>query len=402
MPVTKLFAAWVAPMTGPPVRDAAVVIDAGTIVGFGSAAAIRRAFPSGEDLDLGSAVILPGLVNAHTHLELSHLTPVPKPAGFVDWLLGLMQRAPAGGVSPADAVKRGIEQSLRFGVTSVGDISAMPGITRPFLAASPLAGVSYGEVRAMAKRRGFLDERLAAAVAPVADGRIVAGISPHAPYSIETHGYQRCLDAAIAAGLPLTTHLAESKDEAEFLADQTGPFRELWAVLDAWDDAVPRSVGGPIRFARDLGLLDYPTSLAHVNYCDDEELELLARGRASVVYCPRTHDYFGHPPHRWRDMLARGINVAIGTDSCASSPDLNLVDDLRLLHRIAPEIPVASLWELATTRAARAVGSNAGTINIGRAADLVAFEISGDDPLREVLESDRLPVRVWAAGGRLD
>ena len=137
-----------------------------------------------------------------------------------------------------------------------------------------------------------------------------------------------------------------------------------------------------------------------MNYCDDEEIDLLAVGRASVVYCPRTHDYFGHPPHRWREMLARGINVAVGTDSCASSPDLNLVDDLRLLHRIAPEVSAQRLWEMATVRAARAIGSSAGTIEIGRPADLVAFEAPGDEPLREVLESQRLPLGVWAAGER--
>src|SRR5207302_10539659 len=108
--------------------------------------------------------------------------------------------------------------------------------------------------------------------------------------------------------------------------------------------------------ANAIGLLDYPTVLAHVNYCDDVDLDLLARGRAGVVYTPRTHAYFGHPPHRWRDMLARGINVAVGTDSCASSPDLNLVDDLRLLHRLAPEVPAQTLWEMATIRGARAIG----------------------------------------------
>src|SRR6185295_5433024 len=92
-----------------------------------------------------------------------------------------------------------------------------------------------------------------------------------------------------------------------------------------------------------------------VNYCDDAELDLLAAGKASVVYCPRTHAYFSHPPHRWREMLARGINVAIGTDSCASSPDLNLLDDLRLVRKIAPDFPAESLWALATRNPARAV-----------------------------------------------
>jgi cytosine/adenosine deaminase-related metal-dependent hydrolase len=150
-----------------------------------------------------------------------------------------------------------------------------------------------------------------------------------------------------------------------------------------------------------VGLLDLPAALlAHVNYCDDAELDLLARGRASVAYCPRTHAWFGHPPHRWREMLARGINVAVGTDSCASSPDLNLVDDLRLLHQLAPDVGPAALWELATVNAAKALGAerDVGTITAGKAADLAIFPTRGDEPLRHVLENFMLPAAVWAAG----
>jgi cytosine/adenosine deaminase-related metal-dependent hydrolase len=225
------------------------------------------------------------------------------------------------------------------------------------------------------------------------------GISPHAPYSIETIGYQKCLDVARAKHLPLATHLAETPEEIEFLAHHTGPFRELWSLLGAWDDNVPRTSGGPIRMARDLGLLDYPTLLAHVNYADDDELEMLSRGKASVVYCPRTHEFFGHPPHRWRDMLARGINVAVGTDSCASSPDLNLVDDLRLLHRLAPDIAAHSLWEMATTRAARAIDCpEVGSLSPGKFADAVVFSTNTNDPLHEILEENRRPTEVWING----
>src|SRR5205085_4235604 len=134
--------------------------------------------------------------------------------------------------------------------------------------------------------------------------------------------------------------------------------------------------------------LNYPTLLAHVNYCDDDELALLARGRASVVYCPRTHRYFDHPPHRWRDMLAAGINVAVGTDSCASSPHMNLVDELRLLHQIAPEVPPQDLWQMATIRAAKALQMDpqVGSISPGKLADLVAFPATADDPLCDLLE----------------
>jgi cytosine/adenosine deaminase-related metal-dependent hydrolase len=303
---------------------------------------------------------------------------------------------------PPGGVEAGIAQCLRFGVTAVGDITSQPAITRPVLSQSPLCGVSYGEVRAMAQRRGFLEPRLAAAIEPIPPSQnstVAIGITPHAPYSIESAGYERCLQTAKASHLPLATHLAETPDEATFLAGHTGPFKELWDLLRAWDDKVPTFTGGPIRYAKSIGLLDYPALLAHVNYCDDDELDLLASSQASVVYCPRTHAFFNHPPHRWRDMLARGINVAVGTDSCASSPDLNLMDDLRLLHETAPEVDPQTLWEMATTRAARAIGmANIGAIQPGLAADFVVFPISGNDPLLEILENAIVPMRVWTRG----
>jgi cytosine/adenosine deaminase-related metal-dependent hydrolase len=152
--------------------------------------------------------------------------------------------------------------------------------------------------------------------------------------------------------------------------------------------------------AHELGLLAYPTVLAHVNYCSDPELALLSRGKASVVYCPRTHAYFNHPPHRFREMLAADINVALGTDSCASSPNLNLVDDLRLLHNLYPDFPVHTLWQMATINGARALGlaHQVGTLTPGRRADLLAFPISTPNPLTELLEHHILPQRLWING----
>jgi cytosine/adenosine deaminase-related metal-dependent hydrolase len=398
---TSLTAAWIAPINGPVIRDGSVVFSNGNIAAIGPTAALGDQIADSRAVDLGNSVILPGLVNAHTHLELSTIQRGARPARFVDWIIELM-----GKPVPPGGIEAGIAQCLRFGVTAVGDITTNPAVTRPLLIDSPLSGVSYGEVRAMAQRRGLLEPRIqqslnhlksqisnANAARPHA---VRAGISPHAPYSIESTGIARCLQAAREYQLPLTMHLAETPDEVTFLADHSGPFRELWNLLNAWDDQVPTFVGGPIRFASALGLLDYPALLAHVNYCDDDELTMLAQGHASVVYCPRTHAYFGHPPHRWRDMLAAGINVAVGTDSCASSPDLNLVDDLRLLHEIAPEVDPTVLWEMASTRAASAIQcAGIGSLAIGNAADVVVFPVTGDDPLREILENRVLPTSVW-------
>jgi cytosine/adenosine deaminase-related metal-dependent hydrolase len=344
------------------------------------------------------------LINAHTHLELSEFACGERPTSFAEWLSRLVPRGQVSLQSVHESVARsvplGVAQCLRFGVTSVGDISRHATVSRPLLRDGPLHVVSYGEVQAMAQRRGLLEERIAAAIDPTCASDFVRiGLTPHAPYSAEVDGYRRCIEVARERGLPLATHLAETPHEASFLAEHSGPFRDLWSMLNAWDDDVPTFSGGPIRFAQRGGLLDYPTLLAHVNYCDDAEMEILARGKASVAYCPRTHAYFGHPPHRWRDMLKLGMNVAVGTDSCASSPDLNLVAELRLLHRIAPEVSASELWQMGTTRAARALGmSNAGSLTPGNRADLVIFPVEGPDPLTTIFETEFEPREVWIGG----
>jgi cytosine/adenosine deaminase-related metal-dependent hydrolase len=351
--------------------------------------------------DYGDAVILPGLVNAHTHLELSHLRPPQNVASFTEWLARVMA-SPAP--STAESVLAGAGESVRFGVTVVGDISRDPVAARAALAQSPLRAVSYGEVVGMAGRREGLEARIAAAIGSPLDRswRVGPGISPHAPYSVDDEGYLRCLVEARRYAMPLTTHLAESPDEAEFLASHSGPFRDLWDRIGGWDESkVPRFEGGPVRYSQSLHLLDYERALlAHVNYCDDAELDLLQRGRAGVVYCPRTHAYFGHPPHRWRDMLAAGINVCVGTDGRGSSPDLNLVEDLRLMHRDAPEVEPKALWEMATVGGARALDLLGGgpVMRTASGGSCVVFPVTTNDPLREILENNVSPLAVWAAG----
>lgn len=378
------------------IADGCVAVAGGRIVDVGRHDELSSRFgQSRRDIvELGDRIILPGLVNSHVHLELSHLAPGEPPASFIDWLGRLIPQPSANAASPAfHAAEQGIAQCRRFGVTCVGDISRQPAEVRSALSSASLRGVSFGEVTAMAQRRSFLEHRIAGALdGSMLGTRFRVGLSPHAPYSIERAGYERCLKIAQERSLPLTTHLAETPDEAEFLSSHAGPFRELWNRIGAWDELVLRFEGGPIRFAQAIGLLDTPTLLAHVNICDDAELQLLARGKASVVYCPRTHAYFGRAPHRWRQMLAAGINVAIGTDSCASSGTLNLIDDIRLLRSIEPDVSPELLWEMITTRAARALlMSDVGAIEVGHHADLIAFDAKGASPLADILDSDSCP-----------
>jgi cytosine/adenosine deaminase-related metal-dependent hydrolase len=250
----------------------------------------------------------------------------------------------------------------------------------------------------MSSRRDLLDSRLAAAMnRDFESDHLTCGITPHAPYSVEIAGYDKCRLAAARGDYPLTTHLAESPDEAEFLATAGGPLARLWDKLGGLDDRVPRFPGGPIRMARATGLLDRPTLLAHVNYCDNDEMRILEDGRASVVWCPRTHAYFGHPPHRWREMRRRGIRVMIGTDSAASSGDVNILDDLRLVRRQNPDLSAAALFELVTVQPAQALHLDAGRLD-GGPADMLAFNAAGDDPLASILDDGLAPGIVWIGG----
>jgi cytosine/adenosine deaminase-related metal-dependent hydrolase len=403
---TIITAGWVAPMDRPAFRDGAVVVSAGRIVDVGDARELTRTHARRDAIDLPKSLLLPGLVNAHTHLELSTCHPGDSPgAHFGEWILNIRKQLTAQGddfrAVVETAVRDGVRQSLRFGITTIGDISQQCHFTRPVLRDLPVRCVSFGETIGLAKQRPRHAELLERALdASKQTERLRIGLTPHAPYTVGLDDYRTCLRLARERNLPLATHLAENPEEREFLENHTGLFRDIWESLGMWEEPVETYRGSPIEFAHAIGLLDHPALLAHVNYCDDAELDLLARGRASVVFCPRTHAYFGHAPHRWREMLSRGVNVAVGTDSCASSPDLNLVDDLRLLRLLVPDLAAQQLWEMATTRGASALrmAGEAGSLSRGKRADLVAFDADGADPLDSTLRDARRPTHVWFDG----
>lgn len=391
---------WVAPMSSPLIENGFVWIENGQVVAVGSGSLL----PGKIDLDLGDSVLLPGLINAHTHLELSNQSQGEPPTSFGSWLYRIIERRIQLGETidddVAQAARRGAQESMRFGVTTVGDISRESKVTRRVLREMPLRVVSFGEVQAMATFRGRLKDRLETAVdSTFGSERLSIAVSPHAPFTVEPDAYCRVVKEAQARSMRICTHLAETLEEREFLAFGTGPLRELWDKLGTWDEQVPRVPSGPFGLARDCGLLEMPALLAHVNYLSDDELAMLAASQASVVFCPRTHAYFRHAPHRWREMMARGITVCVGTDGKGSAPDLNVVDDLRLLHKQASDVPAELLWQLVTTNAAKALRvAGFGAIEPGNAADLVAFPAGSSDPLKSVLESDALPTHVMIGG----
>ncbi len=418
-----LRAKYIAPVDGPVIEDGFVATEGGRVVDVGRWGSSDAA--GGGVTDLGEVVLTPGLVNAHTHLELSYLHGrVPPGDDLIDWLRRVFELAvqsPVDDAAVVASVRDGVAASLAAGVTFVGDISRRPGVVRPVLTDSRLSGVSFGEVVSIGTRRGLLEERLNAACAAGAEAlagrggggsdasfsppRWTIGVSPHAPYTVEVDALRECGRRARAHELPLCIHLLESPHEEAFTRDAAGPFREYLQQLGVWDDGVPSGGGDPIEVCERAGLLGPRTIAAHVNYVTDAQLARLAATGTHVAYCPRTHAAFGHAPHRCREMRAAGVNVCIGTDSLASNPSLSVMDELRFLHGRGAGLSPSELLRLGTGSGATALGAEMtrGWIRSGASADMVAWPLDprgSSDPLENVFESEVGPCGVMAQGVR--
>ena len=405
MPTTIHRARWIIPVDSPAIENGRVVVDEGRII-----AVERSAGSSAADIDHGDAVILPGFVNAHTHLELTHLHGcVPFRGSFTRWVEELVAGAPADRASDERmaSIREGLRKSLDTGVTAIGDIGlgehaiAAWGKTGPWI-------VGWLEVLGMGPRRSTVHVQSLNVLTAVCDRcppteRLRVGLSPHAPYSVDPDIYRRAITYASATHCPICTHLAETLDEVRFLADGTGPLRELLERWDLWDGSFSPPRCSPVSYAHRLGLLEAGALLVHVNYASDDDLDLLARFDCSIAFCPRSHHFFGHQPHRFRDMLRRGINVCVGTDSLASNDSLSVLDELRFLYGRELSITPHELLHLGTLPGAKALGLDriCGSLTPGKSADFVVLpleSVATRDPAEDVLSAQSRPLAVYLHG----
>lgn len=345
--------------------------------------------------DLGDAVLLPGLVNAHTHLEFSDLAaPLGAPGmSLPEWIRLVIAQRKRGDRDAAAAISAGIAESVAGGATAIGDIATSTATT-----SSATMVVPFQE------SIGFSAARVESALADVqrrfsASGPR-AGLSPHAPYTVHPQLVARLVSLASSRGAPVAMHLAESREELELLAGSVGGFRELLEERSMWDAAAIPAGSRPLDYLRVLA--EAPRALVvHGNYLDAEEIEFIGqrRERMSVAYCPRTHAFFQHEPYPLADMLAAGVRVALGTDSRASNPDLDMLAELRFTARRHAGIAPEAWLRMATLAGAEALGlaGSLGSLTVGKRADLLAVRCAGDDPLAGIL-GDGTPVGAWAGG----
>lgn len=401
-------ARWVIPAEAPPIEDGFLAVECGRISAVGAADRITPTTLKSAVLhNLGEVFLLPGFVNAHTHFELTCYRDLLPPGPLWPWLeqlIGLRRGENAAG-RERDAVRAAAAESLAAGVTTVGDISRT-GIAATILKGSPLRKVCFIELisgasqppnDAVSLKRAF-DE----AAADAETDQLIIGISPHAPYTVTQDDLSRTATLAQTAATPLTMHLLETREEAQWLTTGNG---ELADFLERHQlpNAAARFDGDIVGFLEQTGILACRPLLAHVNYPTDEQLDRLARSRASVVWCPRAHRFFGHANHRWQEMLARRINVCIGTDSAASTPSLSVLDELRHVYQQTPDARADLILEMGTIRAAVGLGLDhaVGSLKPGKRADFVVVPIepSGPaEPVSNLLSAQTSAMKVWIDG----
>lgn len=355
-------------------------------------------------------LLLPALVNAHTHLDLTSIGPRPfdRDAGFAGWIGEIRQRRRTSDQDIRASVRQGVELSQAGGVAAVGDIAGAESLAPlEVMRASVLMGVSFLEVFGLGDAAESIDklESIAANAEWSKDG-VRLGLQPHAPYSAGPSLIQHCVSLHARTGAPLCMHVAESRDEHDCIANRSGRIREFLESIGIWNDEVAAQFG---RAATPVQHLEKVLSAArwtivHVNGCTDDDLATLKKAQATVVYCPRASAYFEHErdfgPHRYREMLERGITVALGTDSIVCLPPsegsrLSTFDDMRFLHR-RDGVDPCTLLRMATTSGAAALGLSPELFRLspGPVAGLASIPVRArdeEDSLAAALRGDDAP-----------
>lgn len=386
---------------GKTLRHGAVRVDRHTVSEIIDAD--RLAAPGEHVQDLGNTVILPGLVNAHTHLDLSHLKgKLIKGSPFPQWLKRVA-RARALSFFEGRHIRSGVAEVVAGGAVAVGDVS-VSGKSAFVLHESGLAGsIVYCEVIGInpAKAGQAADHMRRKIELLQQQGAVRLGISPHAPYSVSPELFEQCLRLCISHKLPMAIHVAETESEVEMLTEGTGELREL---LETYDLLPPdwRPPGKrPVKFLHDLGILDAKPLLIHCNHIDDSEASLIAKAGCTVCYCPRSNAFFRRTAGSLDKLLGAGVKVAIGTDSLASNDSLSMLAEMKFLKSNCPDLDWETIFEMATINGARALGiPYGGLLGEGLAADITAVEAAGSgDPVQGIFARGAA-VRLTMADGR--
>ena len=398
-------------MDGAPIENGAVAISENQIIDVGKFPGVSARHSGQEIIDLGEQALLPGLINAHCHLDYTCLRgKIPSRKSFADWIRAInAEKAKLGADDYLASITDGFAEAKRFGTTTVANLTAFPELISQIR--SPIRTWWFAEL---------IDLRSPERANELVDLAIKSlqseekwGLAPHALFTVSRDLYRRCEEVARHENVLLTTHLAESREEMEMFRDGSGPLYEFM-----------KSIGRPMEDCGDETplerLFDAPPStslatgsgralqnwiVAHLNELAESDFDLLetAKRRFHVVHSPRSHGYFAHSRFPFEKLRALGLNICLGTDSLASNENLSLFAEMRAFQRSEPGISPAKILEMVTVNSALALHQeNAlGRIQPGLQADLVAIACSGGGNLFEEIVAFDGPIDWMMVNGRM-
>lgn len=360
-------------MCGEPVENGELIIDAGNVVGIA-----KQSENDDATLDLSDCLLMPGFVNAHSHLGLTALEKkLSPPDSFADWIRALIPLNSALDYeSRVRGIRSGAEVMRRSGVTGLGDYVAGPELL------PVISGLGFRSMLFL-ETIGFLSERATTIrndLEEVLKRECTSplyqlGLAPHAPYSVSPDLFRHLAQLAEQYHCPLSCHVAEIKEETRFLVLGDDSLEELLKERSAWDSKWQPPYKTPMQYLASLGILEGLIAV-HCNFISDD-LDIMEEKKVSAVFCPQSTEWFGRKKLiPVRDLLDRGMTVALGTDSLASSESLNFLDELRMADKLLPDVSRKEILTMATCGGAEALGLQCGTLAPGQKADLIGFRVS--------------------------
>jgi len=380
---------WVLPVATPYVRRGGVVVRGQRILDLGPADALRERYPEAGVVDFEQAIIMPGFVNAHSHVEYTTFRGILDDEAFGDWILQLVDvKASLTAEEYEQSALLGAVESLASGITTTADVT-YTGLSMRALKQVGLRGIVFQEVYGIDDTRldetmselGRRLERLRAEASP----ELAVGIAPHAPYTVSSRLYQAIARYARERGIKLASHVAESKEEVTFVRSGSGKFAHDFREKMGWERMLVQPYGvSPIKYLQQWDVFGPDFLAVHCVQANIDDLRILKQKGVAVAHCPKSNAKTGCGVAPLTDLLRLGVRVGLGTDSPASSNIMDMFDEMRValfLHR-AHERDVHALdaekcIRIATLGGAEALGldDEVGSLEAGKLADFIAVDV---------------------------
>jgi cytosine/adenosine deaminase-related metal-dependent hydrolase len=414
-------------MDGAPIENGAVAVSGNRIADVGRFDDIKT-HNAGTTVDLGEQALLPGLINAHCHLDYTCLRGKISPQrSFTNWIQAI--NAEKLDLSPKDyldSINNGFDEAKSFGTTAITNLTAFPELISQVQ--PPIRTWWFAElidVRAPERANELVDSAIQSLgrarpelVLSEAEGGAPSGLAPHALFTASKDLFRRCEEIAQREHILVTTHLAESREEMDMFRDGSGALYEFMrsigrpmndcgskTPLELFLDLIGSGGSPNRRRAIEINRPYLSWIVAHLNELTESDFDLLERSNSKfhVVHCPRSHNYFGHSPFSLERLRSLGFNVCLGTDSLASNETLSMFDEMRAFQKEFPSISAEEIFQMVTVNPARALGQESalGQIRAGFEADLIAVPCSTSTDIFEQILAFDAPVSWSMVNGKM-